>query len=249
MVENEWFKIQEWQPCLSVDCVIISYHKKKIKVLLNKVNSLNKYSLPGGLVYRDEDVDDAARRILSARTGLENIELRQFYCFGKASRTSKEENLAILQAKEDVDDEFIAFFTQRFVSIGYFALVKYDDVIIEERENDIFNWHDIDQLPELYTDHKEIISKAMQTIRMKIDHMPIACRLLSEKFIFPDLQTLYEGILGHHLDKRNFLKKMVTSGLIIRLDERKEVNTYPHPYYYIFNEEKIKEMMLSAESV
>ncbi len=225
-------------PAFSVDCVIITFHEKKLKVLLNKFDFIDKWMLPGGWVQKDEDIDIAALRILKERTGLENVYLMQFHCFGKANRTNLEENKMILEALGELPDEMLKLFVTRFISVGYFALVKYDNIIIEDRKSDIYQWVDLDNIPKLYTDHNYIIDKAINIIKLLIDYLPIGYRLLPEKFILPDLRAIYEGILGEPIDKRNFQKKMLSSGLIRRLDERKEVSTYPNPYFYVFNKEK-----------
>lgn len=237
--------LDEAHPGFSVDCVIITFYDKKLKVLLNKSELINKWMLPGGWVLKDEDVDTAACRILKERTGLDNVYLRQFYLFGKANRTNLDENKAILEAARELTDEKVKQFVTRFISIGYFALIKYEDAIIEDRENDICMWVDLDCIPQLYTDHNQIIDKAIDIIQLLIDYLPIGYQLLPEKFIIPDLRAIYEGILRQPLDKRNFQKKMLASGLITRLDERKVVNTYPHPYYYIFNKEKMEQLNIT----
>lgn len=230
----------DFQPGLSIDCVIISYHEKKIKVLLNKFNYADKWMLPGGFVRKDEDIDVAAHRILKERTGIANAYLMQFHCFGKANRTNMEENMDILSDTGLLSDEHLCFFASRFISVGYFALIKYDDVKIERREKDIYYWCNLDKIPPIYTDHKDIIEKAINTIRLFIDYLPIGYRLLPEKFILSDLRAIYDSILPQPVDKRNFQKKMLSSGLIERLDEKKLVGTYPQPYYYVFNKERIK---------
>lgn len=235
--------LQDYLPGFSVDCVIFTYHNRRIKVLLNKIDTKDQWLLPGGFVKRDEDVDDSAYRILRERTGLDEIYLQQFHLFGKVSRTSMDENLEILKLGEQKSKDVYHYLMNRFVSVGYFALVNYDKVIISERDSDIYDWFELDNIPKLYSDHNQIINKAINVVRLLIDHLPLGYQLLPEKFILPDLRAIYECILGKELDKRNFQKKMISSGLIIQLDERKVVNTYPHPYYYIFNKEKIKDLI------
>ena len=69
----------------SLDCVIFGYQDGEIKVLLIKRAMqpfLNDWAIPGDLVYPDEDLPDAARRILKDLTNLDNIELHQAQTFG-----------------------------------------------------------------------------------------------------------------------------------------------------------------------
>lgn len=229
----------ELHPGLSIDCVIITYHERKLKVLLNKSEIMGKWMLPGGFVKNKEDIDAAAIRILLERTGMKDIYLKQFQTFGNVDRVDIEENKRILNRFTKTSKIARRFFGMRFVTIGYFALVKYDDMPIQaEKESDNSQWVDIKHVPPLYVDHNYIIEEALNMIKLMIDHFPLCFQLLPKKFILPELKALYEGILGYPLDKRNFQKKMLTSGLITRLDERKPVNTSPQPYYYIFNSDQ-----------
>lgn len=243
---REYLETQDlniYHPGFSIDCVVITFHNKKMKVLLNKLNNFRKWMLPGGLVKREEDVDCAARRILYDRVGLNNIYLKQFHLFGKPNRTNPKENEEFVEKSMTATESNIEFFTQRFISMGYFALVRYETVLIEEREEDHYQWFNINEIPNLYTDHNEIINKALEFIRLLVDYIPLGYNLLPEKFTLPDLRAVYEAIFGKSLDKRNFQKKMLNSELIIRLDERKQVSTYPKPYLYIFDKSKLTTLL------
>lgn len=228
----------DYHPGLSVDCVVITYYERKLKVLLTESYIMDKWMLPGGFVKNNEDIDDAAIRILRERTGIKNLYLKQFQTFGKVDRVDIEENKQILKRLK-ASAAARRFYSSRFVTVGYFALVKYDEIAMEAgKDSWIHKWVDVNDVPVLYTDHNHVINEALNMIRLMIDHFPLIDQLLPEKFILPDLKAMYEGILGHSLDKRNFQKKMLTSGLIKRLDERKPVNTCPQPYYYIFNKDR-----------
>jgi ADP-ribose pyrophosphatase YjhB (NUDIX family) len=74
---------------LSVDCAIFGFHDSTLKVLLLKYHELNLWAIPGGFIFEDEDLDDAAYRILYERTHLEDVYLEQFYAFGHKDRTEK----------------------------------------------------------------------------------------------------------------------------------------------------------------
>ena len=95
----------------------------------------------------------------------------------------------------------------------------------------------------MYADHNQIIIKAIQYIRILIHYLPLGAeKMLPEKFTSTELRTIYELILGKELDRKNFQKKMLADGVIIKLDERREVKTYPHPYLYKFNPEHLREL-------
>ncbi len=137
----------------SVDCVILSFHKGKIKILLNKFNLNDYWALPGGFMFNEENADEAANRILETRTGLTDIFLKQFYLFSDPKRTIMEQNIEYVN-KNASNKEEGQWLLRRFISLGYYALVKYDNVKLSRINNEIPKWYDIDCLPKLYSDHE-----------------------------------------------------------------------------------------------
>lgn len=232
---------------VSVDCVVLAFHQGNLKVLLNKFKISDKWMLPGGFVHLDEDVDDAADRILTARVGLDNMYLKQFYLFGNCNRTRKEESSKMLESW-GVTPEDGHWFLKRFVSMGYYALVEYDKVSIniDEKEEEAA-WYDLYNLPPLYADHAQIVDKAIRTMRIQVGIIPIGYELLPEKFTMPELRLIYEAILGYELDRRNFQRKMLSVGLIYKLDEKRKNGAHKAPYLYSFNKEKYEEAKEGGE--
>lgn len=226
---------------VSVDCVLITFHEKKLKVLLNKFFLSDTWMLPGGFLKKDENSDHAANRILKNRTGLENVYMKQFYFFSDVNRTNSGEVKSIIK-KYNLTDVNLKWIFNRFVSIGYFSFVKYEDIAMSYKEDDDYRWVDLDHIPQLYADHNQIINKAINTVRSHIYFLPIGEKLLPEKFTSTELRTIYEGVLGKPLDRKNFQKKMLLDHIIIKLDETKEVKSYPRPILYKFNTEKLKEL-------
>lgn len=226
-------------PGFSVDCVIITFYDNKLKILLNKLFLNSKWMLPGGYVYKDEDLEHAAYRILKNRTSLKDVYLEQFYTFGAVNRTSPEENEK-LYASYGVEDTDVREKHVRFISTAYFALVEYNKVVIRQKKEDECKWFDIEDIPSLYADHNQIIEKALKHIRAQLEYLPIGFEMLPEKFTITELRKIHEGILGKELDRRNFQKKMLSSELIIKLDERRDTTSYPPPILFSFNKEKIK---------
>lgn len=225
---------------VSVDCVVLAFHQGDLKVLLNKFKMSDKWMLPGGFVHLDEDVDDAADRILKGRVGLNKIYLKQFHLFGSCGRTQREENLKMLDSW-GVSPEEGHWYLKRFISMGYYALVEYDKVVITiNKEIEDVGWYNLNELPSLYADHNLIIEKAINTMRIQIGIIPIGYELLPEKFTMPELRLIYEAILGEELDRRNFQRKMLSVGLINRLDEKRKNGAHKAPYLYSFNKEKYK---------
>ena len=227
------YKADNIHPGFSVDCVILSFYKGKIKVLLNKFYLANYWSLPGGFMYNDEDADRAASRILEMRTGLSKLYLRQFYLFSDPKRTIMEQNIELTKSAFEEDES--QWLLQRFVSIGYFALVKYEDIKLSKVENESAKWYDIDKLPNLYSDHENIIKTALKFIRDLLPIIPIGYELLPEKFTMTELRNIYENILDKKLDRRNFQRKILAEGLVVQLKEKKSDREYNPPILYSFN--------------
>lgn len=228
-------------PGFSVDCVIITFYNNRLMILLNKLLLNNKWMLPGGFVYKDEDLEHAAYRILKNRTSLKDVYLEQFYTFGAVNRTNPDENEK-LYSSYGLGDTDVRNEHSRFISTAYFALVEHSKVVIRKKEEDECKWFDIEEIPSLYADHNLIIEKALKHIRSQLDYLPIGFEMLPEKFTISELRRIHEGILGKELDRRNFQKKMLSSELIIKLDERRDTTSYPPPVLFCFNKEKIKEL-------
>ena len=180
---------------LSVDCIIFGFDDKKLKVLVGRRKmdpGRGEWSLYGGFVGATESVDDAASRTLFELTGLRNIYMRQIGAFGKIDRDPGE----------------------RVVSIAYYALINAKDYDEKLRLAHGAEWIDIEEIPELYSDHNEMVTKARKLVQQKMSHEPIGFSLLPDLFTLTQLQTLYEAVYGTELDKRNFRKRIMEMGNI-----------------------------------
>ena len=133
---------------------------------------------------------------------------------------------------------------ERTLSISYFALVDYSLVSVR---TDIFTedyqWCDINAIPALLFDQNEVVEKALMTLQQQIYHQPIGFNLLPKKFTLPEIHTLYETILGKELDQRNFAKKLVSLGIIKKLDERRSIGAHRSPYLYQFERETYEDAL------
>lgn len=221
-------------PGFSVDFVILSYHKKKIYVLLNKFDiSNNLWQLPGGFMLKEESADEAAYRILARRTGLTDVYLKQFYLFSDPQRTKMDQNASLSAAGYDAH-----WLIQRFITLGYYALVRYDRVNLTKIEGETSKWFDIHNLPQLYSDHENIIKTAKEMIRNMLPLLPIGYELLPEKFTLSEYRKLYEIILGKTYDRRNFQRKILSTGIIKALNETKNTTKYNPAVLYSFDDNK-----------
>jgi ADP-ribose pyrophosphatase YjhB (NUDIX family) len=222
----------------SVDLVIFGFHETELRILLLQYRD-KRWSLPGGFIFKDEHLDNAAKRVLEERTGLKKIFLKQFYTFGDPERSRINNRARQLEEQVEVDeysDEIIQWFLGRFATTGYYALVEYTKV---NPVPDYFaircDWCDVNSLPPLVADHSQIIKKALETLRQQIHYQPIGMNLLPKKFTMPEIQTLYETIIGTKLDRRNFLRRILSYKILVRLPEKRTGVAYKAPYLYSFD--------------
>lgn len=225
---------------LSIDCVLFGYHEHQLKVLLLKWKQSDKWSLAGGFIKLDENLRHAAERVLKERTGLDEIFLQQFQTFGEPSRSERSkadiEHLATITAAPIPPDHWLL---KRTVSIGYYAVTEYSKVNPQpDHLSDACTWWDIDAVPKLIFDHQLILDEALKALRMQIYHQPIGYNLLPEKFTLPEIHDLYETILDKELDRRNFAKKLISLGLIKKLNERRSIGAHRSPFLYKFDKRK-----------
>ncbi|MEY2793301.1 MAG: 8-oxo-dGTP diphosphatase [Bacteroidota bacterium] len=223
-----------WLPYISIDCVIFGFKNDRLKVLLLTFKNSKVQCISGGFVAPLEDVDDAAKRILFARTGLKDIFLEQFYTFGdvKRNETAKEEhrkvNLDMGRSKEHFE-----WLSDRYITIGYFALVDIEKVKVNPDEiSSEANWVDVDQIPELFLDHNLIIKKALERLRWSLDTQLLAFNLLPETFTMAELQKVYEVIMGKKLVRTNFQRKILSMEILDRIEKKFSGGAHKAPYVY-----------------
>jgi ADP-ribose pyrophosphatase YjhB (NUDIX family) len=174
---------------VAVDCIIFGFHQGTLSLLLLKRKfepSKGEWSLMGGFVQREESMDEAAKRILYQLTGLTDVYMEQVGAFGAVDRDPGE----------------------RVVSIAYYALINIDDYDKASVESHNARWVEIDRLPELIFDHREMVDKARNLMKQQAGIRPIGFHLLPELFTLTQLQMLYEAICGEPMDKRNFRKRV-----------------------------------------
>ena len=239
-IQEEFVK---YLPHVSIDCTIFGFHDGQLKVLLLRWKQTTDWCLPGGRLLPDENLDTAAYRSLQQRTGLREIFLQQFHTFGDVGRYkhyTKQETLTRLGLPTDIDYSIFG----RDVSVGYYALVEFAEVVpTPDFFTEECRWWDIDQIPTLLFDHNDMIGVALKTLRRQLSYQPIGYNLLPEKFTMPDLQRLYETILGQPLDRRNFQKRILSYGILERLDERKTGVAHKAPYLYRFSKDKYEQAL------
>ncbi len=232
------FGLERYHPGLSLDCVIFGFHENELKVLLLKMKNWDMWALPGGFVPNNMSVDEAAAEALFERTGLKDIFLRQFYLFGNPERNNAD-HVEKLVERGVIPDNLRAWFSQRFVSIGYYSLVEFSKVTpVPDAISEFCEWKSLNDLPPMIIDHEEILEKAYQTLKKELDDEPVGLNLLPEKFTMTELQTLYETILGKQLDRRNFRRKILAWDILAETGERRMGGRHKAPVLYQFDQEK-----------
>jgi 8-oxo-dGTP diphosphatase len=198
---------------IATDCVIFGFDGWNLKLLLVQRSiepEKNRWSLMGGFVQPDESPEDAANRVLELRTGLKNVYMDQFQVFGNPGRDPVE----------------------RVISIAYFALIDIHQY--EKQINDEYHaeWFLLNEMPDLIFDHNEMVKLAKRQLMYKAALHPILFQLLPEKFTIPQLQALYEGVYQTKFDDRNFSRKLLSTGLLVKQPEKDKQSSKKGAFYY-----------------
>jgi len=185
------------RPALTVDIVIFSVRENRLKVLfIQRAGEpfRGNWALPGGFVEIKESLEDAASRELLEETGIQQAYLEQLYTYGDPARDPR----------------------GRVVSVAYYALIPSDAQIRSEGGTDASQarWFSVDELPALAFDHRDIVTYALRRLRYKLEYTAVGFELLPEEFTLTEIQQTYEIILGEVLDKRNFRRRILDSGII-----------------------------------
>jgi len=198
---------------VAVDCIIFGYDGEQLKILLIKramEPQKDQWSLMGGFIEPNENLYGAAERILFNSTGLKKVYLEQLKSFGDPERDPME----------------------RTISVAYFALIdinKYREQISDTHHAE---WFLIQEAPKLIFDHDDMVEKAKKRIRYKAAFHPILFELLPKKFTIPQLQNLYEQVYNAKIDNRNFIRKVNSTGLLIKLAEKDKSSSKRGAFYY-----------------
>lgn len=213
---------------VAVDCIILGFKENEISLLVYKREmepAKGGMSLMGGFLQENESLNQAATRVLTSLTGLENIFMEQVGTYGEIDRDPGE----------------------RVISVCYYALIdlsSYDDTLL--KKHNAF-WVNINSATELIFDHPQMVDDAITILRRKASMQPIGFNLLPEKFTLTQLQALYEAIYGHAMDKRNFRKKMLSMGFLQKTDEIDKSSSKKGAFYYQFKEDRNELLNTSYE--
>ena len=198
---------------VAIDCIIFGFDGQNLKLLLIKRGfepEKGCWSLMGGFVQKEESLDDAAARVLKQLTGLDAVYLEQLFAFGDPRRDPVE----------------------RTLSITYFSLIdihQYEKQLSREYHAE---WFHLTKLPSLIFDHASMIQLAKEKLRYKAAFHPVLFELLPEKFTLPQLQNLYEDVYESSIDKRNFSRKVLSTGLLVKQQQKDRLSSKKGAFYY-----------------
>ncbi|MAZ27457.1 MAG: DNA mismatch repair protein MutT [Cytophagaceae bacterium] len=209
---------------LAVDCIIFGFDKGKLKLLVFKrdVDPLRgEWSLLGSLVKENENVGEAANRVLHQLTGLKNVFLKE------------------LRSYSEVDRDPGA----RCISISHYSLIRFDEDVEQMIEEHGAHWFEFDELPALILDHDDMVKDALTALKNEARRRPIGFELLPEQFTIPQLQSLYEAIYGTTLDSRNFRKKVLSFNVLQKSEDKDFSTSKKGAFLYRFDEDKYNELV------
>jgi 8-oxo-dGTP diphosphatase len=206
---------------VAVDCIIFGFDGENLKVLLMKrgiVPEKNKWSLIGSFVTKSESLEQAATRVLKKFTGIEGLYMHQLRTFSEPDRDPLERTLST------------AFTT-------LIDIHQYEKQIIKDYHAE---WFLVGKKPQLIFDHDIMLKMAQQELRYQAASHPILFEMLPEKFTIPQLQNLYEGVYQTRFDNRNFSRKVLSTDLLTKLNEKDKSGSKKGAFYYKLNKRKYR---------
>ncbi|MGL5034619.1 MAG: NUDIX hydrolase [Microcystaceae cyanobacterium] len=191
---------------VGVDNVIFSVDTRhnRLMVLLVKRQEepyQDHWSFPGTLVRQGETLEVAAERILSEKIEVDNLYLEQLYTFGGPQRDPRESEEC---------------YGVRYLSVSYFALLRYEEAKLLIKNIARVAWHDLQNIPTLAFDHNQILEYGYQRLRSKLEYSPIAFEVLPEHFTLNDLYQFYCSVFGENFtDYSNFRNRLLKLKFLI----------------------------------
>ncbi len=211
---------------VAVDIVLFGYRTNELFILLIKQKYgkyKNQWSLPGGFVKDNEGLLTAARRELKEETGVAIKELEQLFTFG---------------------DNINRDHRYRVISVAYFGAANPSKMNLKASTDAVdAQWFQIDNISELPYDHSDILDKAYNRLKSKLNYQPIGFELLEDSFPFSDLENLYMTILKKNIDRRNFRKKILSFGLLDETGEMTKRGSGRPAALYRFNQKKYRQAL------
>lgn len=195
--------IEEYSVVLENLLSIFTVERGTLKILLMRKKSdpyKGYWILPSSIITNKETLEDSLYTIVQNRLGLPKIYLEQGHIFSGLDR--------------DPDE--------RIVGVSYIGLIDYQRFVMNREErNDIeFGLFNIDNIPKMGYDHEMVVKDSINILRKQLLNTDVLKNLFPSDFTLPEVQKIYEQILGHSLDRRNFRKKFVNLGIVVDTGEK-----------------------------
>jgi hypothetical protein len=229
-------------PHVAVNVVVFGYEHPALRVLVFRMPPMNNsWALPGGYVYKSEHIDAAAYRSLKM-LGIDQVFLKQIQTFGDPFR------VPALSEVKDIDfpagSEIMKWASQRFITVVYYGLVDYETTkLAQERLYRECKWMDVYKPEKMIQDHASIVSETRKLLINELQNFPVAKNLLADSFTMNEMRGLYEAILNRPIDRGTFRRKMLSLGIIEKVDQRKDARGRPSDTYR-FNQEKYNQSLV-----
>lgn len=210
---------------ITVDCVIFGFDQNELKVLLIRSDLRlfsGKWSLLGDFAGDQEELDDAAYRVMRSRTGMDDVYLEQVRTFSTPNRHPG----------------------GRVLTVAYCSLLNTEHHQLKIHDNEL-HWHSVNSLKDMAFDHQEVLNYCYKWLQKRMQEHPLGINLLPDKFSLRELQNLYEVILNVKLDRRNFRKKFFSMDLLIDTGEYEDDVPHRPGRLYKFNFQKYEKSQRS----
>lgn len=205
------------RPAVTVDVVILTMRRRRLEALLIKRKRWpyeGLWAIPGGFVGPTESLEDAARRELAEEVSVGAVYLEQLYTFGDPGRDPR----------------------MRVITVVYYALLRADELRLVAGDDAAESaWFPVDALPPLAFDHAHILAYTLERLRGKLEYTTIGFQLLAPEFTLSELQEVYEAILNRPLDKRNFRKKVLSTGILEQTPHTRKTGQHRPAALYRFS--------------
>lgn len=189
--------MEDYSVILETLVSIFTVENGNIKVLLMKKKTdpyRGYWILPSGILNSKETIEDNIGSIIKHKLGYPEMYLEQGHIFSSLDR--------------DPDE--------RIIGVSYLALIdsKTLEIKREERPDLELQWFNISDIPKMGYDHEFIVTDSIKILSKKLLNSRVLKNLFPSDFTLPEIQRVYEQILGRELDRRNFRKKFINLGLV-----------------------------------
>lgn len=191
-----------------------------IKILLTrKRNEPYKgyWCLPNDTISKEETIEENVTHFMEERFEYKDFYMEQSNVFSSLDR--------------DPDN--------RVIGVSYMGLIDSVRAFIlhpETEDIDEVSWFPLEELPKIAYDHEEIIKSAIENLKKELVSTEVLRQFFPGDFTLPEIQRVYEQILGRKLDRRNFRKKFLSFHVIEETGEKTEGKSGRPAALYRFKE-------------